>query len=57
MLIIAAILFICFCLDVLIGAITGTEILSNVQAMILLLAASIAFVIETQRREAHSKKK
>lgn len=55
-LIIATILFAGFCLDVVIGATTGSAFLSDVQAMILLLAASIAFAAEILRREANNQK-
>lgn len=55
-LITATVLFACFCLDVLIGATTGAGFLSDVQAMVLLLAASIAFVAEILRREANTQK-
>lgn len=55
-LIIAAVLFTGFVLDMILGAFTGNAILSDVQSMLVLFAASIAFVTEIIRREAQSKK-
>ena len=55
-LIIATVLFAVFCLDVAIGATSGKAFLSDVQAMVLLLAASIAFVSEILRRESKARK-
>lgn len=54
-LITAIVLFLGFLLDVVLGAILGVSILNDVQEMLILFAASIAFVIVILRREANSK--
>ncbi|SIS67539.1 hypothetical protein SAMN05421759_102273 [Roseivivax lentus] len=56
-LIISAILFGIFVIDVGFGSLGGRAFLSDVQAMILLLASSIAFVTAILRREAEAKAK
>jgi hypothetical protein len=53
---IAALLFAAFVLDVALGALAGAALLSDVQAMLLLLAASVAFVVAILRREAEARK-
>ena len=55
MLAIAAILFAAFVADVVMGAMSGASILSDVQQMLLLFAASIAFVAAVLKRESKSK--
>ena len=55
MLAIAAILFAAFVTDVVMGAMSGATILSDVQQMLLLFAASIAFVAAVLKRESKSK--
>ena len=55
-LLIASLLFAGFVADVLMGALAGGSVLSDVQQMILLFAASIAFVVAILRREAEAKK-
>ena len=55
-LLIASLLFAGFVADVLMGALAGGSVLSDVQQMVLLFAASIAFVVAILRREAEAKK-
>lgn len=55
-LIIAALLLIAFTANVTMGSITGAPVLGNVGEMILLFAASIAFVADVLRREAAAKR-
>ena len=54
-LLIATIVFAGFVLNVVVGATTGSAILSDVQEMLVLFAASIAFVAAILRREAREK--
>ena len=49
---ISAILFALFAGNVVLGATTGSPILGDVSEMLVLFAASIAFVAEILRREA-----
>ena len=51
---ISAILFAVFVANVVMGATTGAPILNDVQEMLLLFAASIAFVAAIIRREARN---
>ena len=53
-LVISAILFAVFVANVVMGATSGAPILSDVQEMLLLFAASIAFVAAIIRREARN---
>lgn len=54
-LIIATILFAGYVMDVVLGATTGSSILSDVQQMLMLLAAAIAFVTAILKREKEAK--
>lgn len=54
-LLIAGVLFTAFLANVLFGAFTGTTLLSDVNEMLLLFAASIAFVAAILQREAQAK--
>lgn len=54
-LVLAGILFAAFVANVLIGALGGTTLLSDVNEMLLLFAASIAFVAAILQREARAK--
>lgn len=54
---IAAILFAGFVADVLLGALAGASVLGDVQAMMVLFAASTAFVAAILKREAQSRKR
>ena len=56
-LLLASILFAAFLGNVFLGALTGTILLSDVSEMLLLFAASIAFVAAILRREAEAKNK
>ncbi|KZM51787.1 hypothetical protein [Labrenzia sp. OB1] len=47
--------FVIFVINVSMGSITGTPLLGIVSEMILLFAASIAFVIAILKREAEAK--
>ena len=51
----ATLLFAAFVSNVVLGATTGSPLLSDVQEMMLLFAASIAFVAAILRREARAK--
>ena len=51
---ISAILFAVFAANVLLGAVTGSPVLGDVSEMLVLFAASIAFVAEILRREARA---
>lgn len=53
---IAALLFAGFVLDVALGALAGAAFLSDVQAMILLTAACVVFVVAILKREAQARK-
>lgn len=53
---IAAVLLALFTMNVAYGAIDGTPILGNVAEMLLLLSASIVFVVGILRSEAASRK-
>lgn len=55
-LVISALLFAAFLGDVVMGAMAGKPIFSDVQSMLVLFAASIAFVVAILRRERLSKK-
>lgn len=55
-LVFAAVLFGCFVADILLGALANASVLGDVQQMILLFAASIAFVVVILQRERQSKK-
>ena len=54
-LIIAILLFGVFCADVFLGALAGTSFLGDVQEMLMLFAATIAFVVAILRREKQAK--
>lgn len=54
--ILAAVLFAVFVLDVVLGALSGGSFLNDVQEMLVLFAASVAFVIVILSREAKAKK-
>ena len=54
---ISALIFAVFALDVVLGAIMGAAFLSDVQAMLVLFAASIAFVVAVLRREREAGKR
>ena len=54
-LVIAAVLFGLFVADVVLGALSDAAFLSDVQGLIVLFAASIAFVVAILRREKLSK--
>lgn len=56
-LVIATVLFFGFFINVVYGATTGTQLLTDVQEMLVLFVASIAFVAAVLRREAQSKDK
>ncbi|NRA99294.1 MAG: hypothetical protein HRU32_05635 [Rhodobacteraceae bacterium] len=56
-LLISAVLFLAFFGNVLLGAMTGSPILNDVSEMLLLFAASIAFVAAILKREAQAKSK
>ena len=53
---IAAVLFAVFFIDVVLGAVSGAPFLSDIQGMLVLFAASIAFVVAILKREADAKK-
>jgi len=53
---VSAILFAVFALNVFMGATANANFLTDVQEMLLLLAASIAFVAAILRREALARK-
>ncbi|WP_420859428.1 hypothetical protein [Marivivens marinus] len=53
---VSAVLFACFVLDVVAGAFFNMSALSDVQEMMVLSAASVAFVVAILRRERESKK-
>ena len=55
MLAIAAVLFAVFVVDVVMGALADASYLNDVQEMLMLFAASIAFVAAIIRREKRSK--
>ncbi|WP_176445055.1 hypothetical protein [Maliponia aquimaris] len=55
-LLISALLFAGFVGDVVLGALTGKPVLSDVQSMLMLFGASIAFVVAILRRERLAKK-
>lgn len=52
---IAALLFVIFASNVVTGAMTGSPMLGDVFEMLILFAASIAFVTAILQREARSK--
>ncbi len=54
-LLIAIVFFGVFCADVLIGAFKVASFLSDVQEMLVLFAATIAFVVAILRREKQAK--
>ncbi|MEM0949955.1 MAG: hypothetical protein AAGK37_21345 [Pseudomonadota bacterium] len=56
-LVLATVLFAAFVANVFYGATTGTTLLSDVNEMLLLFAASIAFVAAILRREAQAQDK
>lgn len=56
-LILASILFVIFAANVVIGATTGARFLDDLGEMLVLFAASIAFVAAILRREANTKKR
>jgi hypothetical protein len=53
---VAAVLFLIYAVNVGIGSVTGSPILGDVPEMLLLLAASAAFVVGILRSEDQSKK-
>jgi hypothetical protein len=55
MLALAAILFATYVLDVVLGATSGASFLGDVQELLVLFAASVAFVAEILRREARTR--
>ena len=55
MLAVAAVLFTVFVADVVMGALADTSMLNDVQEMLMLFAASIAFVAAILTREKKSK--
>lgn len=55
-LLIAAVLVIAFVANVVVGSISGDPFIGNVGEMILLLAASVAFVFAILKREADDRK-
>ena len=55
MLAVAAVLFAAFVADVVMGALADTSFLTDVQEMLMLFAASIAFVAAILTREKKSK--
>jgi|GEM_PF-1862649 len=56
-LLISILLFAVFALDVVLGATSDAEFLSDVQAMLLLFATSIAFTVAILRREREAGKR
>lgn len=54
-LLISGVLFAAFFGNVMLGAFSGSPILNDVQEMLLLFAASIAFVAAILKREAQAK--
>lgn len=54
---VSAVLFLIFATNVVMGSSTGTTFLGDVSEMLVLFAASIAFVAAILRREARAKEK